>query len=115
MLLKVPGLSPTLGLVNLESSVWGLDFDIFKKLACDFNFFIFIIFFIFVFRLFRATPTACGSSQARSRIGAVTIGLHHSHSNSGFDPYHGPWQQILNPLSRARDRTPILVDVSRVR
>ena len=34
----------------------------------------------FFFFLFRATPTAYGSSQGRSRIGAVAAGLHHSHS-----------------------------------
>ena len=32
------------------------------------------------FFLFRATPMACGSSQARSRIRATPAGLHHSHS-----------------------------------
>ena len=33
--------------------------------------------------LFRATPEAYGSFQARGRIGAATAGLHHSHSNAG--------------------------------
>ena len=35
------------------------------------------------FLLFRATPEANGSSQARGRIGAVAAGLYHSHSNAG--------------------------------
>ena len=32
--------------------------------------------------VFRAELVACGSSQARSRMGAAAAGLHHSHSNS---------------------------------
>ena len=40
--------------------------------------------FIFIyFLLFRATPVAYGSSQARHAIGAAAAGLHHSHSNAG--------------------------------
>ena len=35
--------------------------------------------------LFRATPAAYGSSQARGQIRAVTTSLHHSHSNSGSE------------------------------
>ena len=42
-------------------------------------FFCFICLFVF-----RAMPTAYGSSQARGRIRAVAAGLHHSHSNTGF-------------------------------
>ena len=34
------------------------------------------------FLLFRAAPTEYGGSQARSLIGAVAAGLHHSHSNA---------------------------------
>ena len=37
----------------------------------------------FFFSLFRATPMACGGSQARDQIEAVATGLHHSHSNAG--------------------------------
>ena len=33
---------------------------------------------------------AYGSFQARSQIGATTAGLHHSHSNVGFDPHLQP-------------------------
>ena len=36
--------------------------------------------------IFRATPTAHGSFQARGQIGAATADLHHSHSNSGSKP-----------------------------
>ena len=33
---------------------------------------------LFIFCLFRATPVAYGSSQARGHIGATAAGLHHS-------------------------------------
>ena len=57
-----------------------------------------------IFCLFRAISVACGSSQAEGWIGAIAAGLHHS-----------SWQcWILNPLSKARDRTCILVDMSQV-
>ena len=36
----------------------------------------------FSFLLFRAAPMACGSSQARGRVGAVAASLHLSHSNT---------------------------------
>ena len=39
------------------------------------------------FGLFGAARTAYGSSQARGRLGAVTAGLYHSHSNSGSKPH----------------------------
>ena len=44
------------------------------------------IFFVVVFDLFRATPEAYGGSQARDRIRAAAAGLHHSHSNTRFEP-----------------------------
>ena len=56
-------------------------------------YYIFCSFFCFL--LFRATPAAYGSSQARGQIGATAAHLHHS-----------SWQhRILNPLSKARDQT----------
>ena len=54
------------------------------------------------FCLFRATPVAYGSSQPRGQIRTVATGLHHSSGQC----------QILNPLSKARDRTCILRDSS---
>lgn len=51
--------------------------------------------FLFSFLLFRAALATHGSSQARCRIRAAAVGLHHSHSNA----------QTLNPVRRARDRT----------
>ena len=41
-------------------------------------------FFCFVFL---GPCVACGSSQARGRIGAAAAGLHHSHSNVGSEPH----------------------------
>ena len=66
-------------------------------------------------------PKAHASSQARGPIG--TAGLHHSHGQSqgGSEPRLRPTQQFsrphwtLIPLRKARDRTRILVDTSRVR
>ena len=40
-------------------------------------------YFILFFWLFRATPSAYESSQARGLIGATAAGLHHRHSNAG--------------------------------
>ena len=53
------------------------------------------------------------------QIGAVAAGLHHSHSNAGSKPSLWPTPQltqrwILNPLSKARDWTCILLDASQV-
>ena len=73
---------------------------------------------IFFFFLFRATPAAYGGSQARGGIRAVATSLHHRHSNSGSEPHlqnlHHSSQQywILNPLSKARDGTRVLMDTS---
>ena len=60
-----------------------------------------VCFFVY-FLLFRTTPTAYGSSQARGWIRAIAAGLHHI-----------SWQcQILTPLREARDQTRILMDTS---
>ena len=41
-----------------------------------------------------ATPVACGSSQARGRIGAAAVGLRHSHSNTRSEPHLQPTLQL---------------------
>ena len=74
------------------------------------------------FLLFRAVPGAYGSSQAR--IGGVESELwlpDYATATAILDPscvcdlYHSSWQcWILNPLSKVRDGTRILVDTSRV-
>ena len=51
---------------------------------------IFFVFFVFSW----AMPKAYGGSQARGRIGAVTTGLHHSHSNAGSEPRLRPAPQL---------------------
>ena len=45
---------------------------------------LFIYLFIYLFILFRAAPTAYGSSQVRGLIRAA--GLYQSHSNAGSEP-----------------------------
>ena len=35
--------------------------------------------------LFRASPSACGSSKAKGHIRAIAAGLHHGHSNVGSE------------------------------
>ena len=53
------------------------------KSAFAFSFsFLSSFFFFFFFCLFRAAPSAYGSSQARGPIGATAAGLHHSHSTA---------------------------------
>ena len=74
----------------------------------------FIYFLCFIF--FRVTPAAYGGSQARGWMGATAAGLHHSHSSAGSGPCLQPTPQlkcwILNPLSKGRDWTCILMDTS---
>ena len=55
-------------------------------------------FFFFVFAFSRATPSAHGGSQASGRIGAVTTGLHQSHSNAGSEPHLQPTPQLTAML-----------------
>ena len=72
--------------------------------------YIFPFFFLFI-----AAPAAYGNSWARDLIGAAagayataTATLNLSHS---YDLYHSLWQHwILNPRSKARDRTCILTE-----
>ena len=47
---------------------------------------VFLFSFIYLFSLFRAAPMAYGCSQARDQIGAVAVGLYHSHSNARSEP-----------------------------
>ena len=61
------------------------------------------IMYVFIYCLFafsRAAPAAYGGSQARSRIRAVTAGLHHSHSNAGSEPHLQPTPQLTATLDR---------------
>ena len=74
--------------------------------------------FFFPFCLFRATPEAYGSSRAMGQIWAVAASLYAT-ATATPDPsyvcylHHSSQQcQILNPPSRARDGTWILLDPS---
>ena len=78
-----------------------------------------MLFAILFFCLFRAAPVAYGGSQARGWIRAVAAGLWHSHSIAGselcLNLYHRSRQhQILNPLSKAKHQTCILMDASQI-
>ena len=84
-----------------------------------------VAFYLFIFwlLLFRATPEAYGSSQARGPIGATAASLRHSHGIQAMqytsrvcDLHHGSRQhRILNPLSEARDQTLNLLVTSQIR
>ena len=63
----------------------------------------------------QVTQTRNGSSPARGRIRAIAAHLHHSHSQTVCHLHHSSWQcQIPDPLSKARDRTHIFMDTSRI-
>ena len=67
--------------------------------------------------LFRATPMAYASSQTRGQIRAVAATATARQDPSlVFDTHYSSWQHIgiLNPPSKARDGTHILMDTSLV-
>ena len=75
--------------------------------------------FCFCFCFLRAAPVAHGESQARGQIGAEAKA--HTTATATPDPSHicdlhcSSWQcQIPNLLSKARDRTHILMDPDQV-
>ena len=75
--------------------------------------------YLFTYLLFRTTPAACESSQARGRMGAISASLHHSHRNARIKLHLQPIPQltatwILDPLSEARHQTCVLMDASQV-
>ena len=49
---------------------------------------------LFIYFLFRAPPTAYGSSQARDWIEAVDAGLYHSHHNARSEWHLQPIPQL---------------------
>ena len=78
-----------------------------------------LVYLLFFFCLFRAVPTAYGGSQGRDQIGAAATDLCHSHSNMGSELHLQPTRssqqrRILNPLSKARDRTCVLMNASQI-
>ena len=73
--------------------------------------------FFVCFVFFRAIPAAYESSQAKGRVRAKAAVLHHNHSNVGSKllsatctTVHSQQHWILNPLSKTRDWTLILMD-----
>ena len=79
--------------------------------------YLFIYLFNYLFCLVGLNPQQNVGSKARGLIGAIAAGLHHSHSNTDpscfCDLHHSSWQhRIADPLSKARDQTPILMDAS---
>ena len=78
--------------LNFKAST-NMSRDLIKlKIYLEFYFFKFL--FIYLFLLFRATPVACESSQARGQIGAAAAGLHQSHSNTGSELCLQPIPQL---------------------
>ena len=70
-----------------------------------------------IFFLFRATPVACGSSQARGWIGAAAAGLRHSHGNARSEPHLPLMLKPVampdpQPTERGQDWIHILMDTS---
>ena len=73
-------------------------------------------FFFGLFAISRATPAAYGGSQARGPIGAVARATAMWDPSHVCEPHHSSRQcRILNPLSKGRDRTRILMVPSRTR
>ena len=67
----------------------------------------------FFFGLFRAEPMAYGSFQARRQIGAAAADICYSHSNARSELHLWPIPQLTaTPVSKARDRTHILMGIS---
>ena len=76
-------------------------------------------FFFCLFAFSRAAPSAYGGSQARGSVRAVAAGLRQSQQhwdlNRVCDLHHSSQQcWILNPLSKARDRTRNLMAPSQI-
>ena len=73
-------------------------------------------FFFFFFFFFRAKPVAYGGSQARGlQLLAYTTATGMQDLSLVCDLHHNSQQHwILNPLSKARDRTCVLMDASQI-
>ena len=73
--------------------------------------YVFLVWVFFFFCLFSTAPTVYAGSQAWGRIGAVAAG-----DPSHVCNLHHSWGQcwILNPVSKAREWTHVLLETSRV-
>ena len=101
---SAPGLLPSFCYLQADSLAWRWLFSVCFHIICMCLSLYLNFSLSFFFFLFRAASAAYGSSQASGQIRAVATGLHHSLRQC----------LILNPLSKARDRTHILMDTSRV-
>ena len=95
-----------------EMSMWSLSFILLTWYTTWIHFFLFC--------LFRATPAACGSSQARveseMQLPTYTTATAMSNPSLICNLHHSSWpHQILNPLREARNYTCIFKDTSWVR
>ena len=85
---------------------WCFIFSLESFVVRGYNAWLFTILFLCLFFcLSRAAPMACGGSQPRGQNGVIAAGLHHSSLTHS---------QILNPQSKARDRTCVLMDASQI-
>ena len=79
---------------------------------------LFVLFCFVLFLFFRAALTAYGSSQARSQIRATASCLYPSNPRDLSRVYalhhSSPQHGVLDPLSKARNRTRVFMDTSRV-
>ena len=71
---------------------WLCQFGHLIHVGCSFQKIIIIITIIIL--LFRATPAAYGSSQARGLIGVAAASLHHSHSHTRSETSLRPTPQL---------------------
>ena len=108
-----------------SSKCYNSEFCMFKKLKWTWIDFIFcprtILFCLFVCFVFFSTElTACGDIQARVKwelqLLVYTTATAMQDPSRVCDLLHSSWQhQILNPPSKARDRTCVLMDASQIR
>ena len=92
--------------------VWMLQSQLRKSLPH-----LYFYFYLFIFA-FQGHTVAYRGSQARGPIGTTAAGLHYSHCHIRPKPCLQPTPQqcqILNPLSKARDRSRNLTVHSRIR
>ena len=76
-----------------------------------------VVNYYYYYLLFRASPTAYGGSSARgpkeAQLLAYATAIETLDLSCICDLYHSSWQhRILNPLSKARDQTCVLMDTS---
>ena len=81
--------------------------------------FLFFVLFCFVFLLFRTTLAAYRSSQARGQLElqplAYATATRIWNLSHVCNLHHSSWQpRILNPLSKTRDQTRVLMDPSQI-